>query len=136
MIKEKEGDQYAKLDSLAGFKSKKGINFQCRQSHGETLPQKLPTLENGLKWLNIRFFNLLESVLLRGREVGSLLVYALSLLTLLISHFYSLLFCFSFQFSLFSISLFFFSVFSPTLGYCCCSSLLLCMAKAFLYCLP
>ena len=63
-------------------------------------------------------FDLLENGLLRGREMSSLLVHVLSLLTLLFPY-YSLFFLFVFPlyFSLLSISLFV-SMFLAVLPYC------------------
>ena len=48
-------------------------NFTKKSYHRNCLLWK-----NGLKWLNLESFNLLESRLLRGRECSSLLVHALS----------------------------------------------------------
>ena len=90
------------------------------------MPQKLPTLEKGPKQFNLHILNLVKSGLLRGGEVSSLLVHALSLLTrtlvfslrFLLSYFLS--FCLSSIFPLFSISLFFlcFLMFLLVVVYC------------------
>ena len=88
--------------------------------------------------LNLKSFNLLGSRLLRGREGSSLLVHALSHLFVFSLHF--LLFSlFSFFFSLSSLFFFCFLFLSSFYVSCCFSLVLrcclLCMAKAFLYCL-
>ena len=109
-------------------------NLTRRSYHGNCLLWK-----NGLKWFNLKSFNLPEGRLLRERERGSLLVHALShpyFLTSLFILFVFLCFPFSFPFPYSLYFSLFFVVLSCYFSHlflfiACLSPPLLCTAKPF-----